>query len=635
MTPEALRLLRFGTAEPSPEPVSLAAGPLTAELVEGGLRAIRWHGADVLRGIAYVVRDRDWGTHALEIRDLALSADADGFHVAYRATCGGAGGAALDLAATIAGRPDGMLVFTVDAVPDRDFETNRCGFCVLHPVVGVAGEPVTVEHVGGTVTRSRWPDAIAPWQPFQDIRAITHAVAPGIDATCRLDGDTFEMEDQRNWSDASYKTYVRPIGLPWPYRLPGGQGFRQSVTLTVANAGAARPAAPVEGPVAIAVGAPAGSLPRYGLVLAPEEADAVLARRDALDAVAPQLLLLHFDPTAGHGAAELAALAAVRRLRPGAEAVLECVVPGREAPRLELDRIAALVREAGLALDTLAVCPAVDRQSTPPGSAWPDCPPLDEVYGAARAAFPDLALCGGMFSYFTELNRKRPPMTPLDIVTHGTCPIVHAADDRSVMQSLEALPFILRSARAIAGDRRYRVGPATIGMRQNPYGSRTFANPEGARLTMTHADPRQRGLFAAAWMIGYAAATQGIDLDALTGAALTGDFGLVDGDGVRPAFHAARALAALAGAPRLACRSSRPDRVPGLAAERDGRRVLLLANITGAAQDVTVPAGFATAAVLDHDTWPEGRTGAAPPPRPLAPGAPLRLAPYAIATLEG
>jgi hypothetical protein len=53
-------------------------------------------------------------------------------------------------------------------------------------------------------------------------------------------------------------------------------------------------------------------------------------------------------------------------------------------------------------------------------------------------------LGGGMLSYFTELNRKRVPGELIDFVTHCTNPIVHAADDLSVMQTLEALPFITR-----------------------------------------------------------------------------------------------------------------------------------------------------------------------------------------------
>ena len=29
-----------------------------------------------------------------------------------------------------------------------------------------------------------------------------------------MSGDSFEMEDHRNWTDASFKTYVRPLALP-------------------------------------------------------------------------------------------------------------------------------------------------------------------------------------------------------------------------------------------------------------------------------------------------------------------------------------------------------------------------------------------------------------------------------------
>ena len=591
----------------------------------------------MLRAVAYVVRDRDWGTLPSTLHDRLVQHDERGFAVRYESRWHGERGAVLHARACIEGRPDGTLVFTVDAMPEADFQTNRCGFCVLHPIVGLAGASITVEQTDGTVVPARLPDAIAPWQPFKDIRALTHDVAPGLSATCRMEGDTFEMEDQRNWSDASYKTYVRPLALPWPYTLPAGVMHRQSVVLTLAGDRAAAPVGDARQDTTMTLGDRIGTMPRFGLVVTPEQADAVLSRRDRLAAIAPQVLMLHFDPVVGHDGAAMARLAAVQRLWPQAEAVLECVVQGVGDPGDELARTATRVREAALALDVVLVCPAVDRQSTPPGSAWPDCPPLETVYAAARAHFPDQRIGGGMFSYFTELNRKRPPVALLDGVTHGTCPIVHAADDLSVMQSLEALPFIVRSARAIIGAKSYRLGPSTIGMRQNPYGSRTFDNPGQGRLTMTHADPRQRGLFAAAWMIGYAAATAEAELDVFTGGALTGAFGLMpddptDGD-VYPVFHAARGLAALAGHSRLACRSSRPDRVLGIATEHDGRLQLWLANITDAPQSVTVPAPFRQIAVLDHATWAAASEGADPASVPLG-DAPLVLAPYAIARLE-
>src|SRR6185312_11459876 len=109
-----------------------------------------------------------------------------------------------------------------------------------------------------------------------------------------------------------------------------------------------------------------------------------------------------------------------------------------------------------------------------PGFEDKTVPPAAEICAAARATFPGVRLGGGMASYFTELNRKRPPVTLLDFVGHTSCPIVHAADDRSVMETLEALPAIIASAHAITNGRPRRVGPSAIGCRQNPYGAAPF-----------------------------------------------------------------------------------------------------------------------------------------------------------------
>ena len=602
-TPTAL----YGTDEPVPEAAVFTVGPVEVEVVDGQLRAVRHAGREVLRAVVYVVRDADWGTLAVRREAETVDRSPDRIRIAYQARCTDPSGAVLAFDAEITIRTDGVA-FEVTARPEADFTTNRCGFCVLHPVVGVAGTPVEVEHTDGSVERSVFPGLIEPWQPFMDIRAITHTVAPGVTATCRMEGDVFEMEDQRNWSDASYKTYVRPLALPWPYALPAGRPFRQRVAVTVRDDRRRAVPTPTPATVSIELDGPAGTLPRIGLAVTPEETAAVLARVDRLAAVGPQTLLLHFDPTAGHGAAALAGFAGLA-LRFAGETVLECVVPGRTEPAAELAEIAAAVGKADLRLDAVAVSPAADRQSTPPGSAWPPCPPLEEVYRAARAAFPGAGIGGGMLSNFTELNRKRPPVELLDFVTHCTCPIVHAADDLSVMQSLEALPFIVRSARAIVGDRPYRIGPSTIGMRQNPYGSRTFANPAHRRIPMATEDPRQRGLFAAAWLVGYAAAIAEGGLEALTVGALTGAFGLIDEDGtgavtLRPLFHAVRGLAALAGCPRLSAQSSHPDRVLAVAANNANGAVIWLANVTDRPQTVQL-GGYPTPlvdeiAVLDE-----------------------------------
>jgi hypothetical protein len=257
------------------------------------------------------------------------------------------------------------------------------------------------------------------------------------------------------------------------------------------------------------------------------------------------------------------------------------------------------MRSAGFSPGAIFISPAVDRQSTPPGSQWPECPPLEDVYAAARAAFPGMRLGGGMLSYFTELNRKPVPADHLDFISHCTNPIVHAADDLSVMQTLEALPFITRSVRATYGDKPYRIGPSTIPMRQNPYGSRTMDNPENGRIPMAHTDPRHNGQFAAAFAFGYAARVLDADLEWLVPSALTGSFGLIAGSDeptahghTRPLYETVHLLAALARTSWTEAVSSEPSKVLAIAVKGTEGERLFIGNMTAQTQSVDV-AGFA------------------------------------------
>jgi hypothetical protein len=192
-----------------------------------------------------------------------------------------------------------------------------------------------------------------------------------------------------------------------------------------------------------------------------------------------------------------------------------------------------------------------------------------------------------MLSYFTKLNRKRVPADRLDFITHCTNPIVHASDDLSVMQSLEALPFITRSARAIFGDKPYRIGPSTIPMRQNPYGSATKDNPDLVRIAMANRDPRHNAMFAAAWTVGYAARVAPAGLEQLVLSAFAGPFGLIAGTGEpvasagkRPLFHIVGALARLAGLRSIAVETGDDSKIAIVAAlSPAGSVTALVANL--------------------------------------------------------
>lgn len=587
----------FGTREQAPASRMLVAGRLRASFEDGNLRSIRYDGHEVLRGISFLVRDKDWGTCAPEISDLQIDEDERRFEVRYVARFSAPSGAVLTSRATIRGEASGVLSFNAAFHADQDFETARAGFTVLHPLAGVTGQPVTVMHGDGREEKAVWPETIQPWQPFMDIRSITHGVAQGITAETLFEGDTFEMEDQRNWTDGSYKTYVRPLALPWPYMVPSGNEASQRITLTVSSDVEPDAAARRTGPIHIALRATSLSMPAMGLGLRPECLDAERAALPMLSKLAIAELVAHFDPLAGHGLAALEGFAEIATAS-GLPLTLELALPCKISPLEELQAIARLCEVAGLRPSTLFVSPSVDRQSTPPGSAWPECPALDDVYSAARAAFPGVRLGGGMMSYFTELNRKRVPAGQLDYISHCTNPIVHAADDLSVMQSFEALGDVVHSVRAIYPDMAYRMGPSTIAMRQNPYGSATKDNPELSRIPMANVDPRHNGQFGAAFAAAYAATAAQAGLEILTLATLAGPFGLIAGEGepcaagsLRPLAEVIEALGAMAGKPLLAADSERPDAILAVATANR----LIVANITPETQHVLLPAGYGPA----------------------------------------
>jgi D-apionolactonase len=638
--------LRVGTRQKTPRAMSLKAGALTADFVAGGLRTIRYEGHEVLRAIAYVVRDQSWGTYHPEISECVVEKTKNAFTITYQARCSSADPSqTLTYQAHITGNSRGQLVFDVAAEPLTPFLTARCGFAVLHPINGVAGQEAVVEHVDGAQEQAAFPDFISPTQPFKDIRAIQHRVTAGITARCVLNGDVFEMEDQRNWSDASYKTYVRPLSLPWPYVMEQGVTNRQSVELSINRTPGSRrgPARIEKGPVRVTVAGPDGTFPGIGVSVHPDLIPQALAHPDLLNRLRPQLLLFHFDPTKGHGRKELSGFADIAKHIPAsdkAESMLELVLPAQDSVHDELFGVAEMVAAAGLQLSGILVSPAVDRQATLPGTPWPACPPLGEIYQAARDAFPGLAVGGGSLSYFTELNRKRPPVELLDFVSHTTCPIIHAADDISVMESLEALPHIVRSTRALIGrDKGYNIGPSTIGMRHNPYGARVTENPKNKRVTMTDRDPRQSSLFAAAWMIGYVAATAEARLQSLTVGSLTDRLGLasapVGGELVlHPAFHTAQGLANMSGNKRYRCSSSRPGCVTAVAGEdREDCPLVWLANLTGQKQEAVLEwGGHATSVqLLDEESLSRGE---AEPWRQWKIAESIPLLPYALACVR-
>lgn len=547
----------FGTGQSDLPSQHMSAGLLHLSIADGDVVGVMFDGVEVLRRIAYPLRNADWAT--LPARTLAETRDGTTYSRSFVAGDGAFRGEfRLQLQATAVVQ----LTATFRLTAQRDMTLNRAGFVALHPVDGVAGAPLVVTHSDGSQEKTRFPDLISPSQPVFDITGLAHRIG-GVQVDLEFSGDVFEMEDQRNWSDASFKTYCRPLSRPRPFAMTAGEVVTQQITLTLSGARRVIPAKAAPAPV-----------------LCPQiELAANVADQTGLSDV-PLLVRCAAD-TSGMALTGFA----------GRNIALEIVLPAQANPLYSFKNLARACHNTGISPTRVVALPAAYLSSYQPNEVWPDGPAPRDLIAPLRLAFPGCPIGTGVFTNFTELNRCPPDAATADYVTFSTTAIVHAADDLSVLQTLQALPDIVHSARHLAQGKPLRLGLVAIGMRSNPYGTTVAANPARVRVPMATDDPRQAGLFGAAWATAALAGVAGVDSVCLGMAG--GPLGLRADGRLHPLFHLVRAAFDLGGQSAVRVRA---DGLAGLIT-RDGRGIV--ANIGTTAQPV--PAG--TTHVLSADTF--------------------------------
>jgi hypothetical protein len=390
----------YGTSEHVDASMRFEAGQLSAELDKqtGNLCTITYAGNDVLEGIGFVVRDGSWGTLSHEMKPptvelLKPDGKRTGWNIDVR---GDIGPMAIKSDITLwENERAGVhrLTFETTAHVQDTIDTARTGFIVLHSLKSTVGSSVEVDRHeahpdGAAVLHSSFPRFVDGQQPFSYIRSLKHSVAGKdgrvVDVECLmedLEGNTgpFEMEDQRLWTDGSFKTYVRPLSWPWPYTL-GGDGYpdliKQRITLTFTESGddTAAPASSLA-PAAV-VGAPGtdGSTPAVlrmpAITLAVHPA--ALAAAEAADLSRSSLqmygMICHLDMSAAAGGDVQATLQRYKTLcaRTGAtmqlEAVLDCVHNDGDnsagGVQAEVQRLRDLLAATGCTPTAITLCPA-------------------------------------------------------------------------------------------------------------------------------------------------------------------------------------------------------------------------------------------------------------------------------------
>lgn len=545
----------------------LMAGPITVTLEGGDLRGVRLRDLELAQQVFVAVRSIGWDTVPGELRDLVVDAHDDAFEVTF-ASRHALVDEVLDWRGAIRGDPSGVIGYTVDITSPTGFRYERVGLNVVHGIHAARGRPVRAWLGDDLVHSGRLPELVGPqrllggrelglFPPFDRLEV---EVADGVVVDMRFEGDEFEMEDQRNYGDGSFKTYSTPLQRPGPFVLPAGSALRQSLTIRVRGEGSRMSSAGVERPLTDGGGVSVvrlsetvvGRLPPLGLLHPLGGPAPALAAIDRLAGLRADHLRVEHE--AGSDVREVAA---ARRLGAALGIPLVVEVRATDCGAVAADALDAILGDHDA---DRAMAPIQRLLINVPGAEPIDGGPTRALLDRARAV---VASVGGSTTvgiardFLAEVLRSPIDGSVAGSISFALSPAVHRSDDRTLIENLAGIADEVRSAREALGEGSLLVGPVTLATRHGPY-------PDGPVRddgSSPSDDPREAALFGASWLVGCIAELAMGGPDAVTIATTFGPTGVVrtDEDGgsvdvasagppVSPAWHLLADLAGLAGA---------------------------------------------------------------------------------------
>jgi hypothetical protein len=590
--------LRYGRDDAPPARHMLRAGPLTAVLEGADLRRVRLGDIEVAQRIYVAVRDEVWNTIPAQYTDWQLDIADDHFAVGITANHRYQD---IDFSwrGQIAGTAEGRISYTLSGVAKSDFRYCKIGFNVHHPPRGAVGRPFRAHSPTGPI-EGVLPSRIAP-QLFRDGQ-LTAMFAPydsltlepidGVSVRFDFEGDLFEMQDHRNWTDGNFKSYGTPLSTPYPMDAHPGQTLYQGVSLHVSGPAPERTAEART--VQLNIGQPLGiRLPPIGACMASH--GGALSDNEAGLLRALQLDHLRVD---------------LHLNRPGWQdelrrSTLEAKALGS---RLEMalfvtDETDAEIGECATLLQALSQAPArvlvfedSSGRSTVAGSTPGRL--MRRVRERLRPLAEGVPLAGGTKQFFAEINRDPPDVDSMDAVVFSINPQVHACDDTSLVENLAAQADVVKSASSLCADRPIIISPVSFIGRDGPYA----AGPPQPGGLPGNVDVRQASLFGAGWTavsIKYLAQSGAASL---TYYETTGWLGLIENDAgpqlpdlfpsqpgiVFPLYHIMANLADWKATTLLEMHTGDALTVDGLALRDDDGMHVLVANLTDRPQTVTI-----------------------------------------------
>jgi len=461
------------------------------------------------------VRDREWLTINPVITDEKIEVHPDSFRIEFKCIYK-AGEINFSAGYRIEGNADNTVSFSFEGKALGTFEKSRIGFCILHPVEGCAGNPCIITHTEGNSESVPFPVYISPDQIFTDIKSMKWD-ADRTECTLVFSGDIFETEDQRNWTDASYKTYCTPLNLPCPATIRKGEKIWQRIEFKA------------EGGDIVETGENRGINININPIITsdmPLTGIGQSSRPSPLSIDEIRILReLHFDHyrvdlylfrPAWKEEADLAAREAAALNWP-----LELALFFDENSNSQLEDFIdwLLIHNPGISVITLLhKCEAV----TPDLFLVTFAPRLKEI-------LPAVIIGCGTNANFAQINREMPDLVNTDLFSFSIHPQEHASDNTTLVENLKGQSYSVESAIQIAQGKGIWLSSVNLQRRFNA-NIENYETPSPGDAFPPQADSRIMSLFGACWTAGSMKYLSESGARGITYYETAGERGIIQGD---------------------------------------------------------------------------------------------------------
>ena len=493
-----------------PDTTRVEHGNFTLDLAENAVRNVTYKGVQLIDLLYTAIRPWDWSTLVPDRHSQDVNVNGADCLVTISDTFAGA----LEAQTIITLTTDNTFSVDYQLKGLADYSVNRWGICFcLH----------SGDWMGSTVSASedtyRLLKDISPQRVVDGITQglfpaanEMHFVAPDqrfIKATSS--GKVLEAEDQRNWTDNTYKIYSGSLSEPRPFVASMGSIWKQNVIFEVGA-----PAGVSADPAKIVI-REIEALPSIGLqfntepLLSPDDLEKALVLLD-IDHLRVNEELLTAQKIATTSASGLILEAALLSTNNGAALQIEVTKLSERVPagsRLLIQR------------DNRGIVEISDL-------------PKNE---SLNSFIP------GTDAYLVDLHRNKYDFG--NSVSYSMAPTVHSTDVETIFKTLYTQRESIEFAQKYLAPQVF-ISPITFSTRGNPETGHSrderiiFANPDAAL--------RIRTLEGAAWTLGSIFALASAGAFSGTWHELFGDFGVIySQDGATkfsPTFHALSALGA-------------------------------------------------------------------------------------------